>query len=312
MNLKKEKDNDNIFNIHDLTYKSALCFHLSSITCLIQLKDGRIVSGSKDKRIIIYLNNVFTISFEINEHSNEISSLLQIKNGYLVSSSFDSYIKIFKIYENNYEIIQSIKAHDNFIHRVRELSNGNLISCSLDKTIKIFNLENEFFSESHKFIEEKGIFNILETTPLNIVSANIYIFGNADLKFYDLEKKIPKQTLFDLEIVFVDTLQMISHNLLVVAEIGHLTIINAETYQNLKSINTGNIILISVCYKLNDNILLTGDVIGNIKQWKIEEHNLVFESIKEKAHNKGITVIIKLENNNKFATSSMDKSIKIW
>ena len=39
-----------------------------------------------------------------------------------------------------------------------------------------------------KFI--KWIFNILETNPLNILSANIYIIGNTDIKFYDLEKKI--------------------------------------------------------------------------------------------------------------------------
>ena len=104
---------------------------------------------------------------------------------------------------------------------------------------------------------------------------------------------------------------MISKNLLVVGEIGYLTIINVETYQNLKSINTGYLVFISICYKLNDNILLTGDVIGGIKQWKIEDNNLEFESRKEKAHNKGITVIIKLQNN-KLATSSIDKSIKIW
>ena len=41
-----------------------------------------------------------------------------------------------------------------------------------------------------KFI--KWIFNILETNPLNIISANIYIIGNTDIKFYYLEKKIPK------------------------------------------------------------------------------------------------------------------------
>ena len=58
----------------------------------------------------------------------------------------------------------------------------------MDKTIKIFNEENGFFCERMKFI--KWIFNILETNPLNIVSANIYIIGNTDIKFYDLEKKI--------------------------------------------------------------------------------------------------------------------------
>ena len=49
-------------------------------------------------------------------------------------------------------------------------------------------MKNDFFCERMKFI--KWIFNILETNPLNILSANIYIIGNTDIKFYDLEKKI--------------------------------------------------------------------------------------------------------------------------
>ena len=32
----------------------------------------------------------------------------------------------------------------------------------------------------------------------------------------------------------------------------------------------------------NDTILFTGDVVGNIKQWKIENNTLIFENIKKK------------------------------
>ncbi len=123
--IKKEKGNLTKFNL--LTCESVISFHLSTITCLIQLKDGRLVSGSKDKRIIIYVKTLFIKAFEINEHSNDISSLLQLKNEYLVSSSFDTYIKIFKLYEKTYEIIQSIKAHDNYIKKVRELWKFNFL-----------------------------------------------------------------------------------------------------------------------------------------------------------------------------------------
>jgi WD40 repeat protein len=153
------KDNNTIriWNKNSKEYEceTTLTKHQGVVTCIIQLNDGRLVSGSKDKRIIIYIKKIFTKSFEINEHTEEISSLLQLKTEFLASSSFDKYIKIFKLNENNYEIIQSIKAHDNFIHKIIELSNGNLISCSLDKNIKIFNLENGIYIENFKFIEEK-------------------------------------------------------------------------------------------------------------------------------------------------------------
>ena len=90
-----------------------------------------------------------------------------------------------------------------------------------------------------------------------------------------------------------------------------MTIINVENYKNIRSIKTGDKVLISVCYKFNDTILFTGDVAGNIKQWKIENNTLIFENIKKKAHRKGIIVILKLQNN-KLSTSSLDKSIIIW
>ena len=87
---------------------------------------------------------------------------------------------------------------------------------------------------------------------------------------------------------------MISKNLLIIGEIGCF---NVENYKNIRSIKTGDKVLISVCYKFNDTILFTGDVAGNIKQWKIENNTLIFENIKKKAHRKGIIVILKLQNN---------------
>ena len=85
---------------------------------------------------------------------------------------------------------------------------------------------------------------------------------------------------------------MISKNLLIIGEIGCF---NVENYKNIRSIKTGDKVLISVCYKFNDTILFTGDVAGNIKQWKIE--NNTFWKYKKKAHRKGIIVILKLQNN---------------
>ena len=61
-----------------------------------------------------------------------------------------------------------------------------------------------------------------------------------------------------------------------------MIIINVENYKNIRSIKTGDKVLISVCYKFNDTILFTGEVTGNIKQWKIENNTFIFENIKKK------------------------------
>ena len=62
-------------------------------------------------------------------------------------------------------------------------------------------------------------------------------------------------------------------------------------------------------YKLNDNILLTGNKC-DITQWKISQTNLKLKSKKEKALQSSIREIIRF---NKFIIScSDDHSIKIW
>ena len=62
---------------------------------------------------------------------------------------------------------------------------------------------------------------------------------------------------------------------------------------------------------LNKNMLLTGDYVNNIRQWRIEGDNLILISKKEKAHDYGITNLLNLGNGH-IASGSFDKTIKIW
>ena len=47
-------------------------------------------------------------------------------------------ILVWKITEDNYELIETIKGHTNYINKVIELKDGRIFSCSDDKTIKIW------------------------------------------------------------------------------------------------------------------------------------------------------------------------------
>ena len=82
--------------------------------------------------------------------------------------------------------------------------------------------------------------NILETINLNLVAVLINIIGNINLNFYDLNKRKLKKILFSLEVAFVDTLEMISKNLLIIGEVEYLTIISVDNYQNIKNIKLNN------------------------------------------------------------------------
>ena len=58
-------------------------------------------------------------------------------------------------------------------------------------------------------------------------------------------------------------------------------------------------------------MFLTGDNNGIIRQWKIEEDNLILISKKEKTHNDSISVLYNL-GNGYIASGSDDSSIFIW
>ena len=62
---------------------------------------------------------------------------------------------------------------------------------------------------------------------------------------------------------------------------------------------------------LNKNILLTGDNKGIIREWKIEENNLILISKKKNAHNDCILTLLNIGNGH-IASGSLDKLIKIW
>ena len=62
---------------------------------------------------------------------------------------------------------------------------------------------------------------------------------------------------------------------------------------------------------LNQNMLLTGDFSYSLRQWKIEEYNLILVSKKEKAHDNFINVLLNI-GNGFIASGSDDYTIKIW
>ena len=58
-------------------------------------------------------------------------------------------------------------------------------------------------------------------------------------------------------------------------------------------------------------MLLNGDWANTIRQWRIEDDNLILFSKKEKAHDNWIKVLFNLGNGH-ISSCSRDNTIKIW
>ena len=104
---------------------------------------------------------------------------------------------------------------------------------------------------------------------------------------------------------------MIKKDLLLIPGKNIISIINTEQYKLVRKIEVPDSNWIYGVCMLNENMLLTGDGVKILRQWKIEEDNLILVSKKEKAHDNDINVLLNI-GNGFIASGSDDKTIKIW
>ena len=142
-------------NIEFKTHITTLKIHTDIVNCLTVLNDGRLVSGSYDKSIIIYNKQTYQPNIIIQEHQDIVNYLTQLKSEILGSCSGDKTIKLFNIKENEYELIQTLNLHSNCVSKILEFSNNYLVSSSNDKTI-IF-----YIKEDIKYIKDYSIYLLI-------------------------------------------------------------------------------------------------------------------------------------------------------
>jgi WD40 repeat protein len=90
-----------------------------------------------------------------------------------------------------------------------------------------------------------------------------------------------------------------------------LYLIDINSKKILKNLNV--LYQIQTIIEINDDYFITGDVIGGLKEWKIDCQNkkVKLVSDKENAHEKCIESLIVL-NNDVIVSASDDNKIKVW
>ena len=102
---------------------------------------------------------------------------------------------------------------------------------------------------------------------------------------------------------------MISKDFLVIPGYNAISIINVNEYKLVRVIEVLNSSYIKGICKLNQNMLITGDDSKTLRQWKIEDDNLILVSKKENADDGAINILLNLGNG---YIASGSGSIKIW
>ena len=105
---------------------------------------------------------------------------------------------------------------------------------------------------------------------------------------------------------------MISKKLLFIPGKNKISIININKYKLIREIKVPDSGWIYGACMLNENILLTGDEKSTIREWKIEEDNLILIFKKENTHNNRYIFTLLNIGNEYIVSGSDDRLIKIW
>ena len=311
INQTQDIDSYENFKIETKQPKIILNYHKNYISCSTVLKDGRFVTGSKDKSIIIYNKETFKPVLMIREHKEGVRCIIQLSSGELASCSEDNTIKIFKINENQYEKIQELKEHKNWVNKIIELKNKQLVSCSFDHSIIFYNKDNNAYIKDYSITANGFNGPIIQTKDEEIC----FYEDNNTLCFYDIIKKEIINKIKNINAAFYnyDSLLMVSKDLLIVTGKNKITIVNVNSHSEVKAIEVSESGLIFAACMLNKNVLLTSDENKRIIQWKLKEkeNDLELISKKENAHDSDIYVLSKL-GNGLILSGGFDGRVKIW
>ena len=325
--LLKQKDNNNNnklniineiekyknFQIKNIKNFKILNNNKGEIYCIKVLEDGRIAAGDEYSNLIIYNKDTFNPDIIIKNNLRSLDNFIQLKNENLICSFSTNYtLKIIKIKNKEYENIQIIQnAHGSIITKIIELKNGNIITFSWDCNFKIWKLNNN--SNEYE--------NILDFKDSNYICDGIEIKDNEilytlntnqkSLVFYDLNKNEKIKTLNNLNLFITyvgERTIKLNNEEVVVSGNEKIYLIDINNYLILNEINceTYNYCIL----KLSNNLFLTGDVNGNINQYKIEKKQLIKETSKFKSHANKIWTMAIL--NDMIITAGNSNEIKIW
>ena len=303
--IKKEYDFDIQLKkpIHELN------FHTGNVLCLTLLNDGRLVSCARDESIIIYNEKTYQPDLIIKEHTSGVLCICKLSSGILASCSNDKTIKLFKIKGKKYKILQTLTNHSDTIYKIIELKNKTLISCSSDSSIIFYYEDKLQYKQNYKIHTDGSCSSVIQTKENEICSSER---NNNKICFYSIENKKCKASITNInKRNFTDEwLILISENLLAIPGENIISIVNLNKYILVRTINTDSSWILGSCM-LNENVLITGDRNYMIKQWEIEDDNLILISQKENAHKGDINTLLNLGNGH-IASGSDGGAVKIW
>ena len=299
-----KKENDEFKGkFENLTNTKTIQPHTSCISNIILLQNNKLATSSLDGYIKIYNKDTFEPEISIIENSS-VDWIEQIKDGTLISCPRDNTIRLYEIKDKSYNAINVLKESSR-AWKMKELQSGKLISSMINYDIKVWIKKNDTL-ECEFIIPNGGeSYDILEIRKNEVVA-----LSSTNVNFYDLNKRDKIYSISGFESFNLNPGRKFckaNDELLLVCGYNNIFLVDIKSYQLISKIECKKIVTL---YKISNDFILSGQSIGDIKQWQCIGRETKLSSYKNKGNNSDVTAFLKL--NEIILSGDGAGNIKFW
>ena len=299
-----KKENDEFkWKFENLTNTKTIQPHTSYISNIILLQNNKLATSSHDGYIKIYNKDTFEPEISIKENSY-IDWIEQVKDGTLISCPRDNTIRLYEIKDKSYNTINVLKESSS-AWKMKELQSGKLISSMSNYDIKVWIKKNDTL-ECEFIIPNGGeSYDILEIRKNEVVA-----LSSTNVNFYDLNKRDKIYSISGFESFNLNPGRKFckaNDELLLVCGYNNIFLVDIKSYQLISKIECKKIVTL---YKISNDFILSGQSIGDIKQWQCIGRETKLSSYKNKGNNSDVTAFLKL--NEIILSGDGAGNIKFW
>ena len=266
------------------------------VDAIAPFNNDKLVLGAKNELQLFDGENksIITIS---KEHKGRINCLIRLSDGRIVSGGQDNTIKVWDIEKK--QSIYTFKEHTSIVWEIRELEGNRIISGADDNKSKIWDLKTQKCEDFCKCNRHISGIAILKNNKIIIASGqNIFL--------YDLKTK-QQESVLDIKVWALKELS----NGDVAAGLGNglLYIISVTDELLIKTkFPRGHNKTINCIIELDNHKIVTSSDENDLILWDPNEPESMYFI---KGHTDIVTSICFISGT-KFASTSRDKTLKIW
>lgn len=283
-----------IKTIEDEGFISSLCF----------LKDGRLVLGDFESRIVIYSESTYQLEITIENSHKRVSSLCGLRNGNLASSGYDGVIKIWEIKGNSHNNTHALHGHFSSVHKVLETKDAQLLSSSADGTIRIWDSQIDYRCVQVIKGHINWVRSILEMGDRIISCGDEF---DRTMRMWEKPTFQCNTVVSNVYCCYSNGLSQLNNNTVILGGNHEIFIVDVLSFES-QSFKDENLGYIWSVYVVRDDKVLVGNNQGEIICFDASSNKII--CIQE-VHVGDITCIIKSKHN-QILSSSYDSTINIY